>query len=571
MTPDYQRDGVELHLGDCLEVLGQLPAESVDCCCTSPPYWGLRDYNVEGQLGLESTPDEYVKKMVEVFRAVRRVLKPTGTCWINLGSSYASGGMSPSQSPLLQRAPECGSDDKVSRHSQDGDRACPDSGDEHQGETLIHRADTVHNDLSSSQGEPPTSPTGRGSEHSGCGRALAGVSLPGAPPSTTPQSSAPPSAASSPSPTGEACQSESRTSSLSSHPSEHSSGDTSGNSWKSPPLVSRIRGKESFYSACGRSDCKGLGRCGLCWCSLAIPSLNVKAKDLVPIPWLVALALQADGWYLRQDIIWKKPNPMPESCTDRCTKAHEYVFLLTKQARYFFDAEAIKEPATYAGKLVKTNGADGMCDGYDGHRTREGLRRGVVVGDTRNKRSVWNIPTQSFPGAHFATFPEKLVEPMIKAGSSEKGVCPECGKPWTRVVETVTTPRRDYSGKHAQTDPHAAGRRILAGMRGARDAGGNHDSPFPAKRTIGWRPTCECYEILATSELTRGLPSDPSEWLREPATVLDPFAGSCTTGVVAHRFGRWFIGIELSPEYCKIARRRLDEQCDSMALLEGVA
>ena len=148
------------------------------------------------------------------------------------------------------------------------------------------------------------------------------------------------------------------------------------------------------------------------------PVVGLKPKDLIGIPWRVAFALQADGWWLRQDIIWHKPNPMPESVQDRCTKAHEYIFLLTKRERYFYDANAIAEPAIHAGKVVTNdNGKNGQMDEYG--QTREGFLRdgGVLVGDTRNKRSVWTVPSQPFADAHFATFPPALIEPCILAGS----------------------------------------------------------------------------------------------------------------------------------------------------------
>lgn len=147
-----------------------------------------------------------------------------------------------------------------------------------------------------------------------------------------------------------------------------------------------------------------------------------KAKDLMGLPWRLAFALQADGWWLRSDIIWAKPNPMPESITDRPTKAHEYIFLLSKRDRYWYDAAAIAEPAIYAGDVKRTNGNDGMDAGYDGNRTREGFRRGVTVGETRNARTVWAIPAAPFPEAHFATFPPELAERCMKAGCPPGGV-----------------------------------------------------------------------------------------------------------------------------------------------------
>lgn len=254
---------VRILQGDCREVLKTLPDESVNCVVTSPPYWGLRDYGVGGQLGLESTPDQYVARMVEVFREVRRVLRDDGTVWINLGDTYVGGG--------------------------------------------------------------------RG-------------------------------------------------------------GDTNGKSTLVGTQTSQDANKvcESF---------KGGGA--------------LKPKDLVGIPWRVAFALQADGWYLRQDIIWHKPNPMPESVTDRCTKAHEYMFLLSKSARYYYDVEAVKEEAAYAGQI-----RGGSTNRYE--QNNAGMDNRVY--DTRNRRSVWTVATQPYGGAHFATFPPALIEPCILAGCPEGGI-----------------------------------------------------------------------------------------------------------------------------------------------------
>jgi DNA modification methylase len=214
---------------------------------------------------------------------------------------------------------------------------------------------------------------------------------------------------------------------------------------------------------------------------------TLKGKDLVGIPWRVAFALQADGWYLRSDIIWSKPNPMPESVTDRPTKAHEYLFLLSKSARYYYDADAVKEPAIYAGQTIDMSNAktNGMADGVNDYRTR--IARPVTVGPTRNLRSVWTVATQPYPGAHFATFPPKLIEPAIKAGTSERGVCPECGAPST---------------------------------------------------STGWRASCR------------------HDARPVPATVLDPFAGSGTTGMVAQSLSRRAVLIDLNGEYLTQAMAR---------------
>ena len=329
--------------GDALEQLRTLPDASVQTCVTSPPYWGLRDYGVAGQMGLERTPEAYVARMVEVFREVRRVLRPDGTCWVNLGDCY---------------------------NAYNGNR--------------------------------------------GPGRGL-----------------------------------------------------------------NKTNHEVMPRTASGN---------GLSW-------QGVKNKDLIGIPWRVAFALQGDGWWLRCDIVWHKPNPMPESVTDRPTRAHEFVFLLSKAARYFYDAEAIREPGVYdmekrLGQPNFHNQTGGSKDTKNGNRSHrkvmENLKRRSdkqrghsrrhagfndrwdamekveQCGQMRNKRSVWTIGCSGYPEAHFATYPEELVKPCILAGS------------------------------------------------------------------------------------------------RAGDVVLDPFAGSGTTGRVALELGRRAVLIELNPEYCKLIERRCD-------------
>lgn len=259
--------GAAIILGDVRSVVRDLPGASIDCVVTSPPYWGLRDYGVDDQIGLEQSPDAYVQELVEVFREIRRALKDDGTIWVNLGDSYAGGG--------------CGS------QGTSGERAK---------------------------------------------RRQAVVTLPN----------------------------------------------------------------------------KRL-------------SEGLKQKDLVGIPWLVAFALRADGWYLRQDIIWHKPNPMPESVRDRCTKGHEYVFLLSKSPRYYFDADAIKEPVASPSTVKSTKRANEAGPAYFGHAPTN-LGRCGSNGETRNKRSVWTATPKPFKGAHFATMPPGLVEPCVLAGCRPGGV-----------------------------------------------------------------------------------------------------------------------------------------------------
>jgi len=318
--------------GDALEILKSLPDESLNCCITSPPYWGLRDYGVAEQLGLEKSPEQYVINLVKVFNELKRVLKKDGTFWLNLGDSYIG-----------------------------------------------------------SWGN-------YGGKNRGAGRQRKIVN-----------------GSSAPNPAYEGLE-----------------------NWR-PPTTDAV---------------------------------GMKPKDLAGIPWRVAFALQADGWYLRQDIIWAKPNPMPESVTDRCTKSHEYIFLLTKSPKYFFDSEAIKEKATgfdgrkgtkeSSGKKRKNDNTKhgGNGTGFQNHSGYNKLENPYV----RNKRSVWTITTKPYEEAHFATFPPDLIDPMIKAG------CPKYG------------------------------------------------------------------------------------------IVLDPFMGSGTTAMVARYLGRSFVGIELNPEYIKLAEKRMKQQ-----------
>jgi DNA modification methylase len=345
---------IEIRTGDCRQLLRAMPDASVQCVVTSPPYFGLRDYGVDGQIGLEATPDAFVAQMVDVFREVRRVLKDDGTLWLNLGDSYAAN---------------------------------------------------------------------RGG--------------------TTP-------------------------------PAQTVAGGVNGQGG-----IAERRGQKDGYNASRDAKAHGL-----------------KHKDLIGIPWRVAFALQADGWWLRQDIVWSKPNPMPESVRDRCTKAHEYIFLMTKSERYYYDSKAIAEPVTestvlrlsqdvasQAGsdranggtradrpmKALRTAGnkshklvTEYEVSDSEQHRTAAGLMKiADVAFETRNKRSVWSIATAPFSEAHFATFPPELPEICIKAGSK---------------------------------------------------------------------------------------PGD---------TILDPFGGAGTTGLVADRLGRSAILLELNPQYAEMARRRI--------------
>jgi DNA modification methylase len=277
------------------------------------------------------------------------------------------------------------------------------------------------------------------------------------------------------------------------------------------------------------------------------PIPGIKPKDLVGIPWRVAFALQADGWYLRQDIVWHKPNPMPESVTDRCTKSHEYMFLMAKSDRYYFDHEAIKEKSV-TGDTRKPYGIDGAwaMDGRDKWEEGKGQQRPNADGTRRNKRSVWTVNTRSYREAHFATFPTKLIEPCIMAGTSEKGCCPTCGSPWERITERVGG-SASVAGPKSQTKRDMG---LVTAFSGYEDG-----STSPSFTTVGWKPTCACQDA-----------GDPV-----PCTVLEPFAGSGTTLFVSVALGRSAIGCELNPEYAKLIEKRLTRGVDKPEIDGSVA
>lgn len=287
---------------------------------------------------------------------------------------------------------------------------------------------------------------------------------------------------------------------------------------------------------------------GTCWLnlgdsyagSMGTEDIGLKPKDLVGVPWRCAFALQEDGWYLRSEIIWNKPNPLPESVRDRVTRAHEHIFLLTKNPRYFYDHDAIKEPMTMAPqrRLTPRSGArhDAMRHDkkYDYEVSDEPHQQGPANG--RNKRSVWTVTPRPYRGTHFAVFPPELVEPCILAGTSEKGCCPMCGNPWERVVEST-------GGRDWRTDVMEA-----AGIPGELAGDGSYKrgrskSPLndtKRRTTTGWQPSCGCpgHEPV-------------------PCKVLDPFSGSGTTGVVCLDHGRDYVGLDVNPNYLDLAVARL--------------
>jgi DNA modification methylase len=275
---------------------------------------------------------------------------------------------------------------------------------------------------------------------------------------------------------------------------------------------------------------------------------GLKPKDLCGIPWRLAFALQADGWYLRSDIVWSKPNPMPESVTDRPTKAHEYVFLMSKSERYFYDQDAIREEPTGCADSIRSFGnnpnrndsdaAQWAFDGSVGH----------------NKRTVWEIPTAPFPEAHFATFPPALIEPCIKAGCPHK-CCAKCGAPWVREIEAESADGRRAilrNGRAYDSEgrPLAGDNMIDAGVRGSFNVG---DKGTLTRTTIGFSPSCSCNAAP------------------EPGIVLDPFGGAGTTGLVAARLARDAVLIELSPAYAAMAKKRIADDAPLLVQVDHQA
>ena len=275
---------------------------------------------------------------------------------------------------------------------------------------------------------------------------------------------------------------------------------------------------------------EGSGRWGMG--DVAVDGLP--AKNLMGQPWRAAFALQDDGWILRKGIIWHKPNPMPESVSDRPTSAHEMIFLLVKQPRYFYDAEAVRQPS-----LDPTDNRAARSTVSQKRMPSEkvnGIRPNDKTYPTANLRDVWTIPTQGRPDAHFASFPDEVPKRCILAGTSEHGVCADCGAPWVRQVEKeLQTGNRkpNQTTRVKDADPNDMG--------AARDRAGHiGGGSYYETQTVGWQPTCDCGAATV------------------PATVLDPFIGRGTTAIVAQRLGRRAIGVDLNPDYLALARKNLE-------------
>jgi hypothetical protein len=268
---------------------------------------------------------------------------------------------------------------------------------------------------------------------------------------------------------------------------------------------------------------------------------GLKPKDLIGIPWMLAFALRADGWYLRQDIIWHKPNPMPESVKDRCTKSHEYIFLLSKSARYYYDNEAVKEPvsdvsmkrAEYGWDCDRPSTKNGSMGGEGIHTEKMGSRFVDPAG--RNKRDVWTVTTKPYKGAHYATFNPELIKPCILAGAPET-CCAKCGAPYERVVERDRKARNELPKDDPRYRPNT--------YHGSyENINGKGDAGYTFTQTLGFEPTCDC-----NAGTSSGI-------------VFDPFVGSGTTVATAIQLGRKGIGIDLSFKYLQEnAKARVDEQ-----------
>ncbi len=368
-----------------------LADRSVQCVVTSPPYYGLRNYGVDGQLGLEPTPDEYVANMVAVFRECKRILRDDGTLWVNIGDSYVS---------------NTGDRNKVG-------------------------------------------------------------------------------------------------------------------GFQANPSESRLQAESAM--------------------SFNKKSGELKSKDLIGIPWMLAFALRADGWWLRQDIIWAKPNPMPESVKDRCTKSHEYIFLLSKSAKYYYDNEAVKEPvsdvsmkrAEYGWDCDRPSTKNGSMGGEGIHTEKMGSRFVDPAG--RNKRDVWTVTTKPYKGAHYATFPPELITPCILAGAPET-CCAKCGAPYERVVERDRKARNELPKDDPRYRPNT--------YHGSyENINGKGDAGYTFTQTTGYRPTCNC-----NAGTSSGI-------------VFDPFVGSGTTVATAVKLGRRGVGLDLSMKYLREnARERIYQE-----------
>ena len=550
-----QVGGVTIVQGDAIESLRLLDDKSVNCCVTSPPYWGLRDYGVTGQLGLESTPQEYVEKMVAVFREVRRVLRDDGTLWLNLGDSYAANAK--------------GSGGTNSTTIGGGKGQTTNVGSFYDRKFDLPLSGLKPKDL---VGIPwrvafaLQAPDYLGNIRSETDRAWLAALVDGEGCITVLEATSPHGSGSSYPPVLQVrmCDIECIA----------KAAQITGYGMASPPQEppSQIGQRASYqWRLHGRKAADTIAeiypfllikrkQAIVAWNLQAVRDgyetkrgVKIPADDLakqlvcrdlaqrlnkrepVDIPsWMIEPPQPfGPGWYLRQDLIWAKPNPMPESVRDRCTKSHEYLFLLAKSEKYYCDMEAIKEPETMKPQRRLTSV---LADPTNKVHDRPQYRRaeGSTGGGTRNKRSVWTVTTKPHKEAHFATFPPDLIEPCVLAGTSEKGCCPHCGAGWKRITSRGVESR--------DVDPSELDR-FGDGSAGVhRKVGGQYqkwlnENPL---QTTGWAPTCMCpaHEPI-------------------PAVVLDPFGGAGTTGLVAQRHGRQAVLLELNPAYIDLTVNRI--------------
>jgi DNA modification methylase len=509
----------------------------------------------DSQIGLEENPDClgwatgsrcgvcYVCHTVQWAREVKRVLRDDGTFWLNLGSSYVSSTLSQSQFLSVSRGLAYGNGGTKQLDCRLIDYVCSCLCDEHSVDFLNH----LHHNSGTFQSTKPIRERRSQTNHDNVHRDYAKESLDALPPcalaSTTIEflKQLP----------GGCSRCDNRASSLSSL--RLSFGDSHLSVDTSPiPLSDVCDCKSDNALPCALQLHHNLHTSRLlqvCYsCNILHDNVQpyyttLKPKDDAGIPWRVALALQADGWWLRQDLIWFKRNPMPEPVTDRFTKAHEYIFLLSKKSRYYFDHIAVQELAAYPKDKRRPLGSKGAWE-LDGRAQGENGGGKAYEHDTstRNRRSVWDITPQAFSGEHYATFPEKIPEICILAGTSEKGACSKCGAPWERVVERTNESTWQK-------------RKLLGGATGGSMDKGNVQqvgilrtgdlASLPSKEVIttGWEPTCKCDAGVV------------------PCIVLDPFSGSGTTGRVAIANNRKYVGIDLSLDYIqKFTENRLTVQ-----------
>lgn len=525
------RETVRLYHGDVIAVLRQLPAKSVQCVVTSPPYWGLRDYGVGGQIGSERTPQEFVAKMVEVFREVHRVLRDDGTLFLNLGDTYSNSVKGADISPV---------DSAWLAALIDGEGCIRGSAIKKE-----DHADNFHISITVVMKDKQACE--KAYRVAGCGvfkylesrnmwswvvrdREAENV-LKYVYPYLVIKSRQASLAV-------ELCR------------DLRERGCRYGN----PATPEAVKYRRDLIEAC--SSCNQRSDNGFPAPTPPPPDrlgTSIPAGNLCGVPWRVALALQEDGWCLRQDIIWEKPSPMPESVRNRCTKSHEYVFLLTKGQRYFYDAEAIKEKALRAGdhpggdysnkEKTESQQSGGWIEKYGKVNYGES-----IVPDARNKRSVWTVSSQGYEGAHFATFPPKLIEPCILAGTSAKGACAVCGAPWRRLTEQKKLTRERPNDYVKRTGEEGTGNSCANSVAGVE------------VKTTGWEPTCTCHgaivrRVQEDGEERMTYKPNPNTPLEDhpvrPCVVLDPFIGSGTSCVVSLEHGRWSWGIDLSAKYLR--------------------